>query len=338
MLNDRFVRNAKPGLYSDGLGLYLQVYPSGRRVFVLRDQSGGRQRKQVLGAYPALSLAEARARTERIRSGESLMTASDAWAAYYRHLKTQYRAPEQVERLALKDFLPAWGPVPINDISRADYTGLLQAIVDRDSPVMANRTLTALKKFLAFCHQRGWVSSNALEGVQRQMIGGKERSRSRNLSFDEIKTFLQSLPTWGLSDGTKWALVGCLLTGCRASEVLALASDGTLPNTKSDRPHRIPVTRLVRLWLTHRPAELPKDHRVLSHALRRQKQDFTPHDLRRTFASRLSDLGVAPHVIEKMLNHQMEGVMAVYNRAEYWQERVAAQRLWDRTLIKNPRR
>jgi hypothetical protein len=33
-----------------------------------------------------------------------------------------------------------------------------------------------------------------------------------------------------------------------------------------------------------------------------------------------------------MLNHKMEGVMAVYNHAEYWPERVAAQRLWDRKL------
>ncbi len=48
---------------------------------------------------------------------------------------------------------------------------------------------------------------------------------------------------------------------------------------------------------------------------------YTPHDLRRTMATRLSDLGVMPHVIEKMLNHQMEGVMAVYNRAEYLEER-----------------
>jgi len=37
-------------------------------------------------------------------------------------------------------------------------------------------------------------------------------------------------------------------------------------------------------------------------------------------------------VIEKLLNHQMEGVMAVYNRGEYWPERVAAQVLWGRKL------
>ena len=42
----------------------------------------------------------------------------------------------------------------------------------------------------------------------------------------------------------------------------------------------------------------------------------------------MADIEVMPHVIEKMLDHQMDGVMKVYNRAEYWPERVAAQRLW----------
>jgi len=46
----------------------------------------------------------------------------------------------------------------------------------------------------------------------------------------------------------------------------------------------------------------------------------------------MADLGVAPHVIEKLLSHQMQGVMAVYNRAEYWPERLAAQALWDAKL------
>jgi integrase len=55
---------------------------------------------------------------------------------------------------------------------------------------------------------------------------------------------------------------------------------------------------------------------------------WTPHDLRRTFSTRLGDLGVAPHVIERMLNHTAEGVAAIYNRAELLEERIAATRLW----------
>jgi hypothetical protein len=55
---------------------------------------------------------------------------------------------------------------------------------------------------------------------------------------------------------------------------------------------------------------------------------FRPHDLRRTCATRLNTLGVLPHITEKILNHTMQGVMAVYNRAEYEAERVEAMQRW----------
>ena len=188
-----------------------------------------------------------------------------------------------------------------------------------------------IKRFLAFCYDRGWIDENPLATVVRRNIGGKEKPKDRNLSDDEITNNLRSL--WGcFSPGVRWALYGCLLIGQRATEVLKITDQGTVI-TKMNREHQIPMTPAVRAWIKSRPTALPRDHRVLSHALRRQGADFTPHDLRRTFASRLADLGVAPHVIEKLLDHQMVGVMAVYNRAEFWPERVTAQRLWDKKLL-----
>lgn len=44
---------------------------------------------------------------------------------------------------------------------------------------------------------------------------------------------------------------------------------------------------------------------------------FRPHDLRRTCATRLDTLGVLPHITERILNHTMQGVMGVYDRADY---------------------
>ena len=67
------------------------------------------------------------------------------------------------------------------------------------------------------------------------------------------------------------------------------------------------------------PAALPLPH-------------FTPHDLRRTVRSRLSDIGVAPHVAEKILAHKLGGVLQVYDRADYLPERAAAMAAWDSKL------
>jgi integrase len=62
---------------------------------------------------------------------------------------------------------------------------------------------------------------------------------------------------------------------------------------------------------------------------------WTLHDCRRTFATRLAELSVAPHVIERLLNHitgTVSGVAAVYNRATYMAEMRAAIELWERYL------
>ena len=67
-------------------------------------------------------------------------------------------------------------------------------------------------------------------------------------------------------------------------------------------------------------------------ALKLAGGDWAVHDLRRTAATRMSDLNVLPHVIEKCLAHKMVGVMAVYNHGEYLPERKAAFGTWGAQL------
>jgi len=55
------------------------------------------------------------------------------------------------------------------------------------------------------------------------------------------------------------------------------------------------------------------------------------HDLRRTVATRMCDLGIEPHVVEAVLNHvsgTKAGVAGVYNRSLYAGEKRAALALW----------
>jgi integrase len=64
-------------------------------------------------------------------------------------------------------------------------------------------------------------------------------------------------------------------------------------------------------------------------------EPFTLHDLRRTAATGMAGIGIAPHVVDKILNHvsgAIRGVAAIYNRHAYIDERKAAIEAWSRRV------
>jgi integrase len=60
-------------------------------------------------------------------------------------------------------------------------------------------------------------------------------------------------------------------------------------------------------------------------------RDWVVHDLRRTVATKLADIGIMPHIIEQALNHQSGhkgGVAGIYNRSTYEREVRNALAIW----------
>jgi integrase len=65
-------------------------------------------------------------------------------------------------------------------------------------------------------------------------------------------------------------------------------------------------------------------------------EHWTVHDLRRTVATRMAELGVQPHIVEAVLNHvsgHKGGVAGIYNRATYDREKREALNLWAEHLM-----
>lgn len=364
-LSDRRILHAKTAkcelMLNDGGGLYVRVYPSGRKVFIYRYKNGeGVTKKIVVGLYPNKSLIDARAdagvynsqraigldpasEIETARNTKSSEAASsrkfeDAYDAWYKHLSKEYKDPKQTDGLMQANILPKLKNRQIREITKAEYMGLVQVVVSRGANVTANRLFSQLRKMLGYCTDQGWIDENPLREVVRRNVGGKEKSRTRNLSFDEIANFFK-LP---LTPTMFWPLYLILLTGIRSSESLWVLRHKKLDGISTKEtladdmgPHTVPPNPAIRAAL-HMAAKqmngIPGDHRALSKALLRLETDFTPHDLRRTMASRMGDLKVMPHVVEKILHHKMVGVMAVYNHAEFMEERDAALRLWAKKL------
>lgn len=322
MLTDRKVASAKPGTYADTGGLYLKVSPKGLKTWRVRTQKKGDTTWRSIGHYPGLSLAEARRVSQNLETATATAISPATAIAVYKS-KLQVRRPEQVERL----LAPLHEKISLAAMTRRELMQTLQEKATQ-APVMANRMLTRWQDFFNFCVQQGWLDANPLAGVQRKFVGGKEKSRDRVLNWPEVEAFLRLV----LDPHTKLALYFILATGLRPSEALWVMRHRKLVDIPTKTvSHRVPAVPHVKAIL-RLVKKVPVSHLTLSNALRRKKVGYTPHDLRRTFATRLSDLGVMPHVVEKCLNHKMIGVMQVYNHAEYWEERVAAMKLWGRKL------
>ncbi|MDE9524188.1 tyrosine-type recombinase/integrase, partial [Xenorhabdus bovienii] len=60
----------------------------------------------------------------------------------------------------------------------------------------------------------------------------------------------------------------------------------------------------------------------------KHNEKWVLHDFRRTFATMLSDAGIAPHIVELLLGHTLGGVLAVYNRSQYLSEKLDALNKW----------
>lgn len=87
--------------------------------------------------------------------------------------------------------------------------------------------------------------------------------------------------------------------------------------------------------LRDRQTDTPLANRTSnSEALKLPGGEWSPHDLRRTMATHLGEMGIGLHIIEKMLNHKLEGILAVYQRSEWLPERKQAFEQWGHKLQK----
>lgn len=346
MLSDLRIRKLRPGArdswLSDRDGLYLRVRATGGKSWVIRRKRGGKAEVITLGAWPKLSLAEARRKAADLSgrnvSNTTLGALLDIWHADV--VAPTYKRPREVE--AYFDRLePALRSTKLRDLERVDVRLVLRRYASARGPVAANRLLSILKTALRFAVDAGYIDASPIEGLSPDIVGGAEASRERVLTDAEIKAL------WHATSQHTPLLRFLLLTGQRIGE----AQCATWAHIRGDRWHipaehakngRAHWVALSRQALTLLRAQ--DNGRVLVFGsatttgvqswLRRwcQREEITPafrpHDLRRSFATRLNELGIAPHVVEKILNHTMQGVMAVYNRAEYEAERVEAMQRW----------
>lgn len=342
----------KPVLVSDGAtkGLYIRCYPTGRKTWLFRTRRAGvaplplakgqvrddkprsKWRTQNLGEWPRVSLAEARdLATSLSRKGVPDAVMFGALLREWFETR-EYRQTKNILVYIGKG--EQWfGRVKLSQLSTRELVDRLKSYAD-EHPVAANRCLAVWKMALDYAVERGHLDTNPLARTKARTVGGTEKPRQRVLSDTEIHWVLHLEHHYGP------LLRALLMTGLRISEAQAARTkhlDGNtwhIPDNKSSRPHWVAVTPWLREQFGNHGGHLFSVYSptAVQAWLKRNGPGFTPHDLRRTFATRVAGLSVPPYVVEKCLNHQMQGVMAVYNHHDYASERRAAADAWESEL------
>jgi len=346
-------------------GLLVRVSSSGQKVWYVHKRVDGRMCRVRIGAHPLLSLSEARqaARKLLVDMENGAFTAARAEKP---QIKTLADVVDDFIELYAKPRNRDWKRVsatlkkfdalfarPIEAITRADVVGELDKIVANGTPTRANRAAAALKTVMNWSVDRGLIMASPLVGMR---MPTKEVARERVLSLDELRAL------WAAASANGYPFGDCIklliLTGQRRTEVAGMrwgeldldTGLWTLPGkrVKNSSAHIVPLPDQAVEILRSVPRFLRSDYvftttgrsavsgfgraksRIDEHA-ELTGTDWRIHDLRRTVATNMAILRIAPHVIEAVLNHRtgiVSGVAAVYNRHGYLDEKREALRTW----------
>jgi integrase len=214
---------------------------------------------------------------------------------------------------------------------------------------MANRVLAVVRKFFNWCIARGVLEISPCAGVA---LPTREQSRHRILVDEELRAVILASRAIGFPFGSIVEFLA--VTGQRRDEVGRMAWDHVdldrrlwaIPHehSKNRKPHIVhlsdeavsllqQVPRTGKLIFTTGGETLFQGYSKAKKRLDHTSgvSGWTLHDLRRTVVSGMARLGIAPHVADKILNHQsgtISGVAAVYQRHEFLNERKDALCQW----------
>jgi integrase len=342
--------------------------PEGRRDWLLRYRPRGQAQKAVaLGTYPAVSLSSARQRAGEIvaaaRRGVDLTALEEREAEVQRAAEAKARPLSEIARAYLDSIkrlrswrsiesrtrchiIPKLGNKPVGEITRADVVEFLDDLERKEGlRHQVNRCRETLRAIFAYAIERDLVTVNPVTGVSKRKV---EIPRDRTLTTDELTALWRAIDKLPQLSRAYFRLL--VLTGARRNEVRCMAwseldLDAGLwrvppERNKSGRAFDLPLTAPVVETLRALPRIGPmvftlngKQPMAVHQLIERVRGDaglidVRLHDLRRTLRTGLAELGVSFEVAERVLNHAMPGLQAVYNRYNYMAEKRTALALW----------
>jgi integrase len=247
----------------------------------------------------------------------------------------------------LRDYSSPLHKLPLADIDRRTIAILLGQIEQSSGAVSRNRLRSTLSAFWAWAIAEGLCEQSPVTGTAKAEVNG---SRERVLTPEELRKLWRALGDNRFSEIVRLLL----LTAARRNEI------GNLTWDEIDLARKLIVLAPERTK-NGRGLELPLSAQALAIINRQSRRNTTPflfsdangfkgwdqdkgrldlrlgiapwriHDLRRTAATGMAELGVQPWYVEAVLNHQSghkAGIAGTYNRAKYSEEMRAALQRW----------
>jgi integrase len=343
-----------------GFGLRLRRRHDGGvlRSWTAQYRSDGKSRRFTLGSVEKVGLGPAREQARKILAGAQLgydpqaekqskraraaRTFSAVADAYLAARQDALRPSSlRLARLYLtSDYFRSLHGMSVTEISHADIAASLSRIARRHSVNTAAAARRTVSGMLRWAVEEGWVPANPVIGTRKPP---REKPRERVLSNSEL------VAVWRACGDDDFGRIVRLLVllGSRRVEVGGMAWSEldldtgvwTLPaeRSKNHRAHSITLPPAALAIITDVPrrarAELfgsawakGRGFSTWSRcktALDAQLPDLPPwtlHDIRRTVATGMIDIGIEPHHVEAVLNHHgghRSGVAGVYNQSTY---------------------
>jgi integrase len=346
-------------------GFGLRIREGGSRTWIFQYRIGSKQRRMVLASANSaqLNLADVRKTASKLQGRVALGQdpAKDKETArreventfavfadqFLEARKSSWRAGTYREaRRHLTQHAKPLHSFPIAAVSQYNIAKLLEDVAKKNGGVTANRVRTSLSSLLGWIIKKGirLPEGNVASYTEKPV---DEKSRDRVLSDAELKGIWKAC----LDDDYGAIIKLLMLTGSRANEIGALRWNEVhdeqivLPaeRTKNRRAHIIPLSDVAKKMIPPRRADRKFvfgrhdtgfqgwSHCKAALDQRAKLEHWAVHDLRRTVATRMAELGVQPHIVEAVLNHvsgHKGGVAGIYNRATYDKEKREALNVW----------
>lgn len=341
-------------------GLSLRVTENGRKSWTVVGRLNRKPIRVTIGPYPALGVADARTRArEKIlllvdgknprRSPRTTPTVKKALDDYLATRKWTDRYRASVDSALEKYIRPALDQLYIVDVERRDVRELVAA-VDKEYPARAHSVLSYVSGFFTWAVDKELVAASPCAGMRAP---SDLRSRDRVYSDPELRAIWAACETQPLRVPYGPFVKFLLVTAQRRSQGVYMkwtevddARGLWTSATKQKRLHPVPLSEIAREVLAGVPKRGEfvfsyvgkKPLNNLSYVARKVREaagtprDFRLHDLRRTAATRMAELGVSPWIVDAVLDHEAGGVTGVYQRYGYVEEMRHALSLWSNRL------